>query len=424
MGAMSAFLSETHFRALPGPEVGLSFPVMTWQPPSSSHLAPYACLPGASRGRLHAEPESRARSCYQRDRDRVIHSGAFRKLKHKTQVFVSPEGDYYRTRLTHSIEVSQITRTVCRRLGLDEDLGEALALAHDLGHTCFGHAGEDALDNVMSPYGGFDHNEQTFRIVTALERRYAEFDGLNLTWESLEGLVKHNGPLAGSGTTSMIPPSIASFQEAMDLELATHPSLEAQIAALSDDIAYINHDLDDGLRAGLFDVASLMDLPVVGEAFRAVLARHPGVAQARLIHESVRRLIGHMVDDLVTQTQARLEREQPQSSEDVRQAGRPIGAFSSEFLEQIQPLRGFLFKGMYRHPRVTEMTDQAKQVVRRLFGKYLAEPDSLPGEWREAAKPLGDRERARLVADYIAGMTDRFASKEHEKLFGVRVFEA
>ena len=354
----------------------------------------------------------------------MIHSGAFRKLKHKTQVFVSPEGDYYRTRLTHSIEVSQITRTVCRRLGLNEDLGEALALAHDLGHTCFGHAGEDALDDVMSPYGGFDHNEQTFRIVTSLERRYAEFDGLNLTWECLEGLVKHNGPLAGRAPTSSIPPSIALFQEAMDLELATHASLEAQIAALCDDIAYINHDLDDGLRAGLFEIADLMDLPVVGEEFRSVRARYPGLAQGRLIHESVRRLIGHMVDDLVTETQSRLERLRPRSSKDVRDAGHTSGAFSSVFLEQIEPLRGFLFKGMYRHPRVTEMTDQAKQVVRRLFGKYLAEPGSLPGEWREMAKSLDDGDRARLVADYIAGMTDRFASKEHEKLFGVRVFEA
>lgn len=396
---------------------------MTSHSSIATQLAPYACDPRESRGRRHRERESRTRSCYQRDRDRVIHSGAFRKLKHKTQVFVSPGGDYYRTRLTHSIEVSQITRTVCRQLGLNEDLGEALALAHDLGHTCFGHAGEEALDRVMADFGGFDHNEQTFRIVTDLERRYADFDGLNLTWECLEGLAKHNGPLTRPGAPSDLPPSIAQFQAQMDLELASQPSLEAQIAALSDDIAYINHDLDDGLRAELFEVGDLLGLPLVGEAFRAVSDRHPGLEPSRLIHESVRRLIGHMVEDLVAETSRRLERIGPESAEDLRRAASPTGAFSSALLMEIAPLRDFLFKRMYRHVSVTEMTDQAKLVVRRLFGKYFAEPAFLPGEWREIAVEMRDRDRARLVADYIAGMTDRYASREYEKLFGIGVFE-
>jgi dGTPase len=395
------------------------------EPHQPTGLAPFACRPEDSRGRLHREPESATRSCFQRDRDRIIHSGAFRKLKHKTQVFVYHEGDYYRTRLTHSIEVAQIARTVSRQLGLNEDLTEALALAHDLGHTCFGHAGETALDKAMTAYGGFDHNEQTIRIVTKLEQRYAEFDGLNLTWECLEGLAKHNGPLHGplahhDGGPQELPPSIACLDREMDLELAGHPSLEAQVASLCDDIAYNNHDIDDGLRAGLFGLTDLAALPAVGAVIDAVRSSYPDLEEPRLIHESIRRLIGQMVEDLVGETGRRLAERRPDSPQAVRDAGEPTATFSAPMQTHQHDLNAFLMKRMYRHYRVNRMMTKAKWVVQRLFEQYFAHPECLPDEWRQSAEALEDSHRARLVADYIAGMTDRYALKEYEKIFDIR----
>ena len=386
-------------------------------------LAPYACRPEESRGRLKSEPESPTRSCFQRDRDRVIHSGAFRRLKHKTQVFVYHEGDYYRTRLTHSIEVAQISRTVSRALGLNEDLAEALALGHDLGHTPFGHAGEAALDDVMTPHGGFDHNEQTFRILTALERRYAEFDGLNLTWETLEGVVKHNGPLTGPSAAGdgKAPDSIARFCQDFDLELETHAGAEAQVAALCDDIAYNNHDIDDGLRAGLFTVADLNPVPLVGPVFREVAAKYPGLDPTRLIHESVRRLIDRMVGDLLAETERRIGDAAAKSPGDVRALAEPVVAFSEGMRENDRALKDFLFQSMYRHERVNRMTATARGIVRDLFARYLAEPAYLPEDWRAEAADQGETAAARVVADYIAGMTDRFAIAEYRRLFGVDI---
>ncbi len=377
--------------------------------------AAYACDPGKSRGRLHPEPESDIRSVFQRDRDRIIHSAAFRRLKHKTQVFVYHEGDYYRTRLTHSIEVAQIARTICRVLGLDEDLGEALALAHDLGHTPFGHAGEEALNEVMQPYGGFDHNAQTLRVLTVLEQRYIGFDGLNLTWETLEGIAKHNGPLAASGGEAL-PEFIATYDEQHCLELDTYASAEAQVAALSDDIAYNNHDVDDGLRAGLFTVDDLDGVPLAGPALGEVLGLQPEVDRSRLIHETSRRIIDRMVTDLLAQTRARLEAAKPASAEDVRKLGRPVVAFSDKMAGEDRRLKEFLFTHMYRHDKVRKMADRARHVVKDLFVHYMERPERLPDEWRERLTAGDNPAAARLVADYIAGMTDRFALDEHSHI--------
>ncbi len=379
--------------------------------------APYACHPERSRGRLYAEPESPTRTVFQRDRDRVIHSSAFRRLKLKTQVFVYHEGDYYRTRLTHSLEVAQIARSIARALGLDEDLTEALALAHDLGHTPFGHAGEEVLDRLLAPWGGFDHNVQTLRILTRLEHRYAEFDGLNLTWETLEGTVKHNGPLVGPDADP-VPEVVADYVARHDLELATWPSAEAQVAALSDDIAYNNHDIDDGLRAGLFSIEDLTDVPLVGPVFREVRRRYPGLETARLIHESVRRLIDTMVSDLIRETRRRLAEAAPGSADEVRRLDRPVVAFSDEMRKNDGSLRKFLFENMYRHPKVNEMADHARRVVRDLFRIFMDSPDRLPDEWRRRPGIAEEGTRARLVADYIAGMTDRFALDAHARLTG------
>ena len=378
--------------------------------------APYASHPKKSRGRLHPEPESDMRSPFQRDRDRIIHSTAFRRLKHKTQVFVYHEGDLYRTRLTHSLEVAQIARSVARALGLDEDLAEALALAHDLGHTPFGHAGEDALNAEMRPYGGFSHNDQTLRILTSLERRYAEFDGLNLSWETLEGTVKHNGPLAGRSNRRPLPPSIAEYDRRHPLELDTHPGLEAQVAALADDIAYNNHDIDDGLRAGLFAVADLAEVPLVGPVFADLNQRYPGLEEPRLIHEAIRRLIDRMVRDLVAETGKRLQEEGVRSVEEVRHLGQPLAAFSEEMRNHDRALKHFLYERMYRHYRVNRMSSKARRVVHELFQLFLAEPECLPAEWQALTGP-GKTDTARVVADYLAGMTDRFALDEHRRLF-------
>ncbi|WP_119458800.1 deoxyguanosinetriphosphate triphosphohydrolase [Rhodospirillaceae bacterium SYSU D60014] len=386
-------------------------------------VQPYATRPEESRGRLVSEPESPGRSVFQRDRDRIIHSAAFRRLKHKTQVFVEHEGDYYRTRLTHSIEVAQIARSISRALGLDEDLAEAVALAHDLGHTPFGHAGEEALDGCMAPFGGFDHNEQTFRILTQLERRYAAFDGLNLTWECLEGVVKHNGPLLGGGADAKakakpLPPTIADYVAGQqDLELETWPGPEAQVAALADDIAYNNHDIDDGLRAGLFAIEDLAEVPLVGPVFAEVAARYPGLESARLIHESVRRLIDLMATDLIEETRRRLAEAKPGSAAELRGLGRAMVSFSPAMGENDRALKTFLFNRMYRHYKVNRMTNKARRVVQDLFELYVSQPDCLPTEWHEQTNDPETPLTARVVADYIAGMTDRFALDEHRRLF-------
>ncbi len=386
--------------------------------PVGRRLAPYATSAPATRGRLHAEAESATRSPFQRDRDRVIHSTAFRRLKHKTQVFVFHEGDHYRTRLTHSLEVAQIARSICRTLALEEDLAEALALAHDLGHTPFGHAGEEALDAAMQPWGGFDHNAQTLRILTKLEHRYAAFDGLNLTWETLEGAVKHNGPLLAPGVApASLPAAIVEFSGEWDLELATWAGPEAQVAALADDIAYNNHDIDDGLRAGLFEVEDLLPLPLVGDIIRDVRQRWPALEQGRLIHETVRRLINLMVEDVVAETGRRLAAAAPQSAADIRRLGRPVAGFSAALTADNAVLKKFLFDRMYRHWQVNRMTSRARRVVADLFGLLFREPECLPDEWRTRARTQDDRGRARVVADYIAGMTDNYAMTEHRRLF-------
>lgn len=378
---------------------------------SFQQLASYACHPDQSRGRLVDEPPSATRTPFQRDRDRIIHAGAFRKLQYKTQVFVYHEGDYYRTRLTHSLEVAQIARSIARALGLSEDLAEAVALAHDLGHTPFGHAGEDALRAAMEPFGGFDHNEQTFRVVTLVEERYPAFNGLNLTWETLEGLAKHNGPLSEPRAT------IADFDRIWPLDLQGHASAEAQVAALADDIAYVNHDLDDGLRARLFTLEECRDLPLVGQVFDQVDRRHPDLDEARRVHAAVRELIGLMVDDLLAESRRRLEEASPASADEVRAAGRPLIAFSAAMREKLVPVRRFQFERMYRHYRVNRLTSKARRVLRQLFDIFLAEPDLLPDEWRQRVQHAEATSRPRVVADYVAGMTDRYALESHEKLF-------
>ncbi len=383
-------------------------------------LAPYACKPEESRGRLYPESESATRTCFQRDRDRIIHTAAFRRLQYKTQVFVNHEGDYFRTRLTHSLEVSQVTRSVCRRLGLNEDLGEALALAHDLGHPPFGHAGEDALKEMMEPFGGFDHNAHSLRIVTRLEERYAEFDGLNLTWETLEGLVKHNGPLIGTDGSRPVPRAIADYVAKHDLALDTYASAEAQVAAVSDDIAYNNHDIEDGLRAELFTIDDLRDVPLVGPVLARVEDAYPDLERGRKIHEVVRTLIGEMVTDLLAETERRLAAAKPRSSDDIPALGAPVAGFSEVMQANDRALKGFLLDNMYRHYKLNRMTSKARRVVRELFAHLLAEPDCLPTEWRRKAGPAGSEETACLVTDYIAGMTDRFALDEHRRLFDVQ----
>jgi len=375
-------------------------------------LARFAVHSERSRGRRIAEPDSPLRSPFQRDRDRIVHSTAFRRLEYKTQVFVNHEGDHFRTRLTHTLEVAQIARTAARALGLDEDLAEAVALAHDLGHSPFGHAGEEALDAVLEPYGGFDHNAQTLRVITRLERRYAGFDGLNLTWETLEGVVKHNGPLTGE-----VHPFIAAYAAEHDLGLDSHPGAEAQIAALADDVAYTNHDLDDGLRASLFTLDDIAGLPLVGPIFGAVAKRYPGLERQRLIHESLRRLIHTMVVDLVEETGRRLAADRPEDADAVRALQRPVVAFSEEVAEPLQALRRFLYAHMYSHYRVRRMQLKAQRVVRELFEALLAEPQCLPPDWRVRAEPAGGEQAARAIADYIAGMTDRYALDEHDRLF-------
>ncbi|MDE9450603.1 deoxyguanosinetriphosphate triphosphohydrolase [Aliiroseovarius sp. Z3] len=375
-------------------------------------LAIYATHPGGSRGRLYDEGESAFREPFQRDRDRIIHSSAFRRLKHKTQVFVEHEGDYFRTRLTHSIEVAQVARTIAGALGLNSHLTEAVALAHDLGHTPFGHTGEDALDAMMAPYGGFDHNAQALKIVTSLERHYAEWDGLNLTWETLEGIAKHNGPVVGD-----LPYALAEYNARHDLELNTHAGAEAQAAALADDIAYNNHDLHDGLRAGLFDMDEIAGLPIVGQAIAQVDATYPGLDAGRRRHEALRRVFGVMVEDVLTTSQALLADAAPRSVEDIRALDHAVIRFSPVLWADLKVIRDFLFTRMYRAPSVVAMRERVTCVVEDLFAHYRDTPSDLPTEWRaEIEAATSDRRLARLVADYIAGMTDRFALQEHKRL--------
>ena len=376
--------------------------------------APFASDPDTARGRRVPEEESTFRSCYQRDRDRIIHASAFRRLKHKTQVFVEHEGDYFRTRLTHSIEVAQVARTIAGALRLNAELTEAVALAHDLGHPPFGHTGEDALQALMSPYGGFDHNAQAIRIVTSLERHYAAFDGLNLTWETLEGIAKHNGPVTGA-----LPYALAGYNAQHDLELDTHASAEAQVAALSDDIAYNNHDLHDGLRAGLFSEEDAAALPLVREAYAEVDRLYPYTDAYRRRHEALRRVFGMMVADVIETSRGLLARSGAQSATEIRHLGHQVICFSDGMWADIEQIRTFLFERMYRAPAVMAKRAEVTRVVEALFPLYLDRPDLLPRHWtRDIEMAALDRTAlARIVADYIAGMTDRFALLEHARLF-------
>jgi dGTPase len=386
--------------------------------------APYACDPDRSRGRLFPEPPSKTRSPFRRDCDRVIHSTAFRRLKHKTQVFVFHEGDHYRTRLTHSLEVAQIARALARQLGLDEDLTETLALAHDLGHPPFGHAGERALDACLREHGGFDHNAQTLRVVTSLEHRYPDFDGLNLTWEALEGIVKHNGPLTersgaaiGKYREQSIPVGISDYDRTYDLELWSFASLEAQVAAIADDIAYDAHDIDDGLRAGLFAVDDLKAMPLTSEIIAEIGRHYPGLDDVRRGAELVRELISYLIGAVMEEAGRRLTAARPQSTDDVRHLDRAMIAFPAGVAEVEAEIKAFLYQHMYRHPRVMGVMRDAEQIVADLFTRYRKSPGNLPPEWLEGTGGETEAERARRIGNFIAGMTDRFALIEHQRLF-------
>jgi len=374
----------------------------------------FASRPGASRGRLFEESVSTFRSCFQRDRDRIIHCSAFRRLKHKTQVFVEHEGDYFRTRLTHSIEVAQVARTIAGVLGLNQELTEAVALAHDLGHTPFGHTGEDALDELMAPYGGFDHNAQAVKIVTDLERHYADFDGLNLTWETLEGIAKHNGPVTGE-----LPYALADYNARHDLELHTYASAEAQVAALADDIAYNNHDLHDGLRAELFSTDEIAELPILRDCFAAVDQKYPGLNYYRRRHEALRRFFGILVDDVMAVARHNLADLDPQTAQDIRDAGRPMVRFSDGLWQNLKVIRKFLFTRMYRAPSVVVVRKDVTMKIKALFPLFMERPDLLPKQWRKDVAEVRDETAlARIVCDYIAGMTDRFALQQYDDLIG------
>jgi dGTPase len=387
--------------------------------------APFASDPGRSRGRLHCEPASPMRNAFRRDCDRIIHSTAFRRLAYKTQVFVFHEGDHFRSRLTHTLEVTQIARSLARALGLDEDLSEALALAHDLGHPPFGHAGERALDRCLAAGGGFDHNAQSLRVVTALERRYVGFDGLNLSWETLEGLVKHNGPLMlrDGGPTSRyrergVPQAIQLYGERQDLELWSFASAEAQVAAIADDIAYDAHDIDDGLRAGFFTLDDLAGVPFVCEILGEIGAQHGKLDSARLAHELVRRMITEMIEDVIAETRNRLRVLSARSAHEVRRAGSAVGAFSPAMAEADRAIKGFLHARMYRHARIMRVMNDAERVIFDLFTRYAAEPETIPADWAHAGRCDDPASSLRRIADFIAGMTDRFALVEHARLFG------
>jgi dGTPase len=390
----------------------------------SAPRALYASDPALSRGRIVPEPPSPSRNDFRRDCDRIIHSSAFRRLKYKTQVFVFHEGDHYRTRLTHTLEVQQIARSLARVLGLDEDLAEALSLAHDLGHPPFGHVGERTLDDELNPHGGFDHNAQALRLVTALERRYADFDGLNLTWETLEGLVKHNGPLtnrtgapSGRYRERGVPQTILDFAATCDLQLWSYASAEAQIAAISDDIAYDAHDIDDGLRAGLFTIGDLDHVPFLGGIVREIGRRYPALEPARFAHELIRRLITWMIEDVAAESARRLNALAPASVDDIRNAEGAVIGFSVAMAEAERAIKDFLFPRMYRHERVMRVMEEAEGVLRDLFRHFSKKPDDMPEEWRSGLAGADEATRARRIGDFIAGMTDRYALEEHRRFF-------
>ncbi|PTS90167.1 MULTISPECIES: deoxyguanosinetriphosphate triphosphohydrolase [unclassified Caulobacter] len=383
--------------------------------------APYAEDPSRSHGRHHKEDESRTRTPFARDRDRIIHNSAFRRLKEKTQVFVAHEGDNFRTRLTHSLEVAQVARSLATALGLDSDLAETIALGHDIGHPPFGHAGEDELQAKMAPYGGFDHNVQTFRVVTELEHRYPDFVGLNLTWETLEGIIKHNGPV----TEKLGKPSwkaISKYDAEYNLGLDTWASAEAQVAALADDIAYNNHDVDDGVQAGLFTLDDLLDVPLIGPILFAVKSERPDLDVRLTRLEAVRRMIGAMVDDVMGETLHRAATTGVQSADEVRALDHALVAFSSDMAEDLARLRQFLHTRMYRHWKVNRTRSQARRILAEMFDLFLREPDVLPTVWFEKSQNRDEAGRARVVCDYIAGMTDRFAIEEHRKLFHLDIW--
>ena len=387
-------------------------------------LAEFASDAAASRGRLHAEEASRTRSAFQRDRDRIVHCTAFRRLNHKTQVFVYHEGDHYRSRLTHSLEVAQIARSIARTLALDEDLAEAVALAHDLGHPPFGHAGERALDAAMAGFGGFDHNAQSLRVVTSLERKYAAFDGLNLTWETLEGIAKHNGPVTGANGTPAgayeetgLPRALKSYNNVQDLNLSSYPCAEAQVAALADDIAYNNHDIDDGFRAGSYALDDLAEVPLTGAIIAEVRRLYPDLEAPRLIYEVNRRLITRMIDDALSEANRRLSTLEPGSADDIRCSGAPVIAFSSQMNLACDDLRLFLHSRVYRHDRILRIMEDAGTIVQDLFARYMESPGVLPETWCARVRGLEETGRAEHVCDFIAGMTDRYAVGEHERLF-------
>jgi dGTPase len=391
-----------------------------------SDTAPYASKPELSLGRLHDTGPSPTRSEFQRDRDRIIHSTAFRRLQHKTQVFLQ-YGGHFRNRLTHTLEVSQMARSMARALRLDEDLAEAVALSHDLGHTPFGHAGERALHGAMAPFGGFDHNIQAMRVVTRLENRYAEHDGLNLTWETLEGILKHNGPLTnpdqspyGKYAEEGLPAGLDDIPAAADLRLSSFASLEAQTAAIADDVAYNAHDIDDALRAGLIVLADLLDVPLAGPIVREVLELYPDVAAKRQAHEIQRRLITRAIEDVIATTQANIAAAGVTSVEDVRTAGRTLVTFSADAAVAERGLKAFLFERVYRHEAVMVPVRHSETVVTGLFTRYMASRD-LPGRWGTAAAAApDDAALARIVADFIAGMTDPYALDEYARLFDAR----
>ncbi len=382
-------------------------------------MSSYATDPSRSQGRLVEEQECTTRSVFQRDRDRIIHSAAFRRLEYKTQVFINHEGDHYRTRLTHSLEVAQLARALCRALSLNEDLGEAVALAHDLGHTPFGHAGEDGLREAMAEYGGFDHNGQTLRILTLLEHRYAVFDGLNLTWETLEGVAKHNGPLVGIGLKPL-PEAVSEYAARQDLNLHSYAGPEAQVAALADDIAYNNHDLEDGIRAGFFRLDELRFIPLLEEVIVHVHTLHPVLEEQRRVHEVTRRIINRMVADVLDQTGKNVAKHGIETVEQVRAMHEPLICFSRQMMEETNlPLKRFLRERMYHHYRVNRMTSKARRVLKELFLHFFNEPECLPTDWQMRQQGLSERARARVVCDFIAGMTDRFALSEHRRIFDV-----
>lgn len=388
-----------------------------------NNLAPYACDYTNTKGRLFEEEQSNNRSDFRRDCDRIIHATSFRRLEYKTQVFVNHEGDHYRTRLTHSLEVAQIARSISRNLSLNEDLAEAMALAHDLGHTPFGHAGEEALANASKKYCGFDHNAQTIKVITELEDKYIQFDGLNLTWESLEGIIKHNGPLKGKNRNKKkfsgdIHPIITELDRKLNLQLDKFPSAEAQIASYADDIAYNNHDIDDGLRAGLFTIEELKKLPIVGNMFRELTNEFPNISESRLIHEVNRRMINRMIIDLTRNTIKNIKDRNIETIDDIRNSNTAIVGFSKGMESNVKAIKEFLHENMYNHYKVCRMTSKARRVVNDLFEIFFKEPECLPTAWRKKAlKAQSDYELSEVVVDFIAGMTDRFALDEHRKLF-------